>query len=105
MRRIESAPWPGDDFLLYLLGSRELSGDNLSCPLFSLVLRLYLNRLRIMSRISPAHRPSGEKRCKGTTTFPNRPNFSATFLQKKFHMGPTPILYRRIENYDRAVPW
>ncbi len=20
-------------------------------------------------------------------------------------MGPTPLLYTRIENYDRAVPW
>ena len=68
MRRIESAPWPGDDFLLYLLGSRELSGDNLSCPLFSLVLRLeksFANHVKDLS-CSPRFR---EKRCKGTATF------------------------------------
>ena len=88
MRRIESAPWPGDDFLLYLLGSRELSGDNLSCPLFSLVLRLYLNRLRIMSRISPAHRPLGRKAVQRYNHFSEPTKFFGNFFTKKISCGP-----------------
>ena len=104
MRRIESARGPVMISCFVFIGSRELNGD-ISVPCSRLYYVFYLNRLRIMSRISPAPRPLGRKAVQRYNHFFTPTKFFSNFFIKKFQMGPTPLLYIRIENYDRAVPW
>ena len=82
MRRIESARGPVMISCFVFIGSRELNGD-ISVPCSRLYYVFYLNRLRIMSRISPAPRPLGRKAVQRYNHFFTPTKFFSNFFSKK----------------------
>ena len=78
MRRIESARGPVMISCFVFIGSRELNGD-ISVPCSRLYYVFYLNRLRIMSRISPAPRPAVQR----YNHFSEPTKFFSNFFSKK----------------------
>ena len=94
MRRIESARGPVMISCFVFIGSRELNGD-ISVPCSRLYYVFYLNRLRIMSRISPAPRPLGRKAVQRYNHFSEPTKFFSNFFSKKISNGPyTSIIYK-----------
>ena len=92
MRRIESARGPVMISCFVFIGSRELNGD-ISVPCSRLYYVFYLNRLRIMSRISPAPRPLGRKAVQRYNHFSEPTKFFSNFFSKKITTGGYTLLY------------
>ena len=92
MRRIESARGPVMISCFVFIGSRELNGD-ISVPCSRLYYVFYLNRLRIMSRISPAPRPLGRKAVQRYNHFSEPTKFFSNFFSKKIADTCHTLLY------------